>query len=83
MYLIRKGLVEEEIIKPRGKVGRQRAARKVEKIFHPPPPEACALSQEAASEILLVARWFRLREQELTRALKPEEWLSAYAPSSG
>jgi excinuclease ABC subunit C len=81
LYLIRKGLVLEEIPNPRGKAGRQRAARKVEGVFQAPPPEGGALTQEAASEILLVARWFRLRERELARVLKPEEWLRAYAPS--
>ena len=81
LYLIRKGLVEEEIPHPRGAAGRRRAARKVEHVFQTPPPDAGALSQEAAAEVLLVARWFRLRERELARALKPEEWLSTYAPS--
>lgn len=81
LYLIRKGLVEEEIPTPRGKAGRRRAARKVEDVFQGPPPAVGALTQEAASEILLVARWFRLRERELARVLKPEEWLSAYAPT--
>ncbi len=81
-YLIRKGLVEEELLKPRGKAGRQRAAKKVANVFQTPPPDVGTLTQEAASEILLVARWFRLREREMARVLKPEEWLSAYAPSS-
>lgn len=81
LYLIRKGLVEEEIPTPRGKAGRRRAARKVEDVFQGPPPAVGALTQEAASEILLVARWFRLRERELARVLKPEEWLNAYAPT--
>jgi len=81
LYLIRKGLVEEEIPTPRGKAGRRRAARKVEDVFQGPPPAVGTLSQEAASEILLVARWFRLRERELARVLKPEEWLRAYAPT--
>jgi excinuclease ABC subunit C len=81
LYLIRKGLVEEDIPNPRGKAGRQRATKKVEGVFQTPPPEIGTLSQEAASEILLVARWFRLREREMARVLKPDEWLSAYATS--
>jgi len=80
LYLIRKGLVEEDIPNPRGKAGRQRAAKKVEDVFKTPPPEMGALTQEAASEILLVARWFRLRGREMDRVLEPDEWLSAYAP---
>ena len=82
LYLIRKGLVEADLPMPRGKPGRLRAARKIEKIFQTPPPEAGALTQEAAAEILLVARWFRLRQREIARALPPEDWLSAFAPSS-
>ena len=81
LYLIRKGLVKEEIPHPRGKAGRQRAARKVEDVFQGPPPAMGTLTQETASEILLVARWFRLRERELARVLKPEEWLRANAPA--
>jgi excinuclease ABC subunit C len=82
LYLIRKGLVEEEIPDPRGKAGRRRAAETIEGVFRTPPPEMGMLTQEAASEILLVARWFRLREREMTRVQKVEDWLNAYAPSS-
>jgi hypothetical protein len=38
-----------------------------------------SLTQEKAAEILLVARWFRLREREMDRTLSPEEWLAAFA----
>jgi excinuclease ABC subunit C len=82
LYIIRKGLVEEEIPDPRGKAGRRRAADKIQGVFQRPPLEMGLLTQEAASEILLVARWFRLREQEMARVQKVEDWLSAYAPSS-
>jgi excinuclease ABC subunit C len=81
LYLIRKGLVEEELPNPRSRAGRRRTAERIENVFRTPPPAVSALSQEAASEILLVARWFRLREQEMARVLKPDEWLSAYAPA--
>jgi len=81
LYLIRKGLVEEEIPNPRGKTGRRRAAETIETVYQAPLPKMVELTQEAASEILLVARWFRLREREMARALPPEEWLSTYAPA--
>lgn len=81
LYLIRKGLVEEELPTPRGKAGRKKAARKIENVFQAPAPDMGALTQEAASEILLVARWFRLREKEMARALTPEDWLESHAPS--
>lgn len=83
LYLIRKGQVAEEFPNPRGKSSRRKAADAIEVVFRNPPPEIGALTPEAASEILLVARWFRLRKQEMARVLSPEEWLSAYAPSSG
>jgi excinuclease ABC subunit C len=84
LYLIKRGLVAEDMPNPRGKTGRRKAAAKIESVFQAPPPDAGSLSQEAASEILLVARWFRLREREMARVLKPEDWLNAYAsfPSS-
>jgi excinuclease ABC subunit C len=81
LYLIRKGLVKEELPTPKGRAGRRRAAERIENVFRSPPPEPSALSQEAASEILLVARWFRLREREMDRVLKPEDWIDAHAPS--
>jgi excinuclease ABC subunit C len=83
LYLIRKGLVEEELPHPKGKSGRSAAARRVEAVFQGPPPTVGTLTPEAASEILLVARWFRLRERELGRASTPEEWLNTYRPTGG
>jgi excinuclease ABC subunit C len=83
MYIIREGVVEEEIPYPRGRAGRARAARKVEEVFRSSPREPRTLTPETASEILLVARWFRLRAGELSRTLHPEAWLNACDPSPG
>jgi excinuclease ABC subunit C len=80
LYLIRKGLVKEELPSPRGRTGKLAAAQKVEEVFRTPAPVVGALTPEAASEILLVARWFRLREKELARAAKPDEWLNTHRP---
>lgn len=82
MYLIRKGLVEEEFSNPRGRRNRERASRKVEEVYARPPVQVGALTQEAAAEILLVARWFRLRQEELSRALPPEKWLEKYGTAA-
>jgi excinuclease ABC subunit C len=82
LYLIRKGLVEKEIPHPRGRVKRERAARRIREVFSQPVPEMEALTQEKASEILLVARWFRLREREMGRTLRPDEWLGKYWPQA-
>ena len=80
LYLIRKGLVEGEIPHPRGKVKRARALRRVAELYSRPQVEMGSLSQEKASEILLVARWFRLREKEMARTLPPDRWMERYAP---
>lgn len=82
IYLIRKGLVEEEISHPRGRKNRERARQKVEEVYTRPPVHAGTLTPEAASEILLVARWFRLRQEELRRTLPPEEWMKAHGPAA-
>jgi len=81
LYLIRKGLVEEELQDPKGRSGKAVTAEKVEAVFQTPPPLASTLSPEAASEILLVARWFRLKERELGRASPPDEWLRTHRPT--
>jgi excinuclease ABC subunit C len=81
LYLIRKGMVAEDFPNPKGANGRARAAEKIETVFSAPTPDPGTLSPEAAAEILLVARWFRLREREMSRVLTPEEWLSAFGPS--
>ena len=83
LYLIRKGLVRGEFPRPRGRVEREWAARRIREVFDAPPPDPAALTPEGASEILLVARWFRLRDRELSRVSPPEEWLRLSAPSSG
>jgi len=80
LYLIRKGLVKEEIPHPRGKEKRARAAQRVEDVFSGSQPQVGSLTQEKASEILLVARWFRLREKERGRTIPPHEWLGRYGP---
>jgi excinuclease ABC subunit C len=79
LYLIRKGLVRGEMPRPRGRVEKERAARRIREVFDAPPPDPAALTPEGASEILLVARWFRLRHRELSRVSPPEEWLGAPA----
>jgi excinuclease ABC subunit C len=82
LYLIRNGLVREEMPFPRGRVGRQRAAAKIQEVFAEARPDPAALTPEGASEILLVARWFRLRDPELARVSEPEEWLRTFASAS-
>lgn len=82
LYLIKNGLVEAEIPHPRGQEKRARAARKVEEVFSKPQVPPGSLTPEKASEILLVARWFRLKEREMARAFPPERWLLEFGPIS-
>ncbi len=82
LYLIREGLVEERFAFPRGRERRARATRKVEEVYSRPQLPPTALTQEKASEILLVARWFRLREKELNRTVAPNEWIESYGLES-
>ncbi len=74
LYLIRNGLVQAELPRPRSREERLRVARKVEEVFGEGAPPPRTLTPEAAAEILLVARWFRLRKRELRRTLPPREW---------
>jgi len=78
LYVIRKGLVQEEISSTGGRAGRRRVVEAVERVFRQPDPDMGSLTQEAAAEILLVARWFRLKQQEMARAQKPEDWLKSW-----
>lgn len=78
LYLIREGLVEGRLAHPRGRERRARATRRVEEVFSRPQLPPTSLTQEMASEILLVARWFRLREKELGRTLSPSRWLEKH-----
>lgn len=81
VYLIRHGRVREELPHPKGREERARVARRVEAAFsgtEAPPP---ALDPDAASEILLVAGWFRRRPGELSRTVAPDEWLERKRPA--
>ncbi len=80
LYMIRKGLVEDEMAHPRGEAARGKAVAKVRRVFAAPPRQMGTLTPVAASEILLVARWFRLKEGEMERTRSPEEWLERYDP---
>jgi excinuclease ABC subunit C len=82
LYLIRKGLVEKELPHPRGKEKKARATRQVEETFSGPHRQIGSLTQEEASEILLVARWFRLKDKELGKVLTPEAWLKNYGSAA-
>ncbi len=75
VYLIRKGRILREMPYPRGRRARERVATVVEKAYGGADIGPQGLAPDAAAEILLVARWFRLRPKERRRALAPKRWL--------
>lgn len=74
LYLIRGGRVRQSIPESDEREGGARMARAVSEVFGGPNPELAALEPEEAAEILLVARWFRLRPDELANTVPPNEW---------
>jgi len=75
LYLIRRGRLRRELPHPKSAVARGRAAEAVRSVFGEPEPGPPALSADEAAEVLLIARWFRLRPKERLRAATPAEWL--------
>lgn len=64
VYLVRRGVVHEEWPAPRTDVERQRLVARATTLFRRRQSTA-AVQPVQAAEILLLARWFRLRPQEL------------------
>lgn len=87
LYLVRSGQVADIVDLPAGKRRRSslRVADRIRKVFSRGGVSAAGLSPDQAAEILLVARWFRMKPEERERALRPEAWLAdgeaAAAPS--
>jgi excinuclease ABC subunit C len=75
LYLIRRGRIRAEASPPRSRRERSRVEALVRGVFSGVDPGPARLTAEEASEILLVARWFRLNAGELKRTTAPEAWL--------
>ncbi|MGE0158426.1 MAG: GIY-YIG nuclease family protein [Gemmatimonadales bacterium] len=75
LYLIRRGRIRRELSQPRGRQARAEVDRIVESVYGELDPGPAALESQDAAEILLVARWFKLKPQERRRTVKPERWL--------
>ena len=80
VYLIRRGRILKEMAYPKGRAARVRVARAIAEVYDEPDLGPAALAPEDAAEILLVARWFRMRPPELRRTHVPEHWLAEKAP---
>ena len=76
LYLIRGGRIRDHIGVPRSPDRLEAARRRIADVFEGPEAGPGALSAHDAAEVLLVARWFRLREQERERTLAPETVLA-------
>lgn len=82
LYLIRRGRVLVDLPHPKGREARARVAREVEGAFGGAGAHAWGVEGDGAAEILLVARWFRLRPEELKRTMAPERWLEEKKPAA-
>jgi len=74
LYLIRGGRIADTLPFPRTVATRARVGERVREVFSGTPPGPAGLTPYQAAEILLVARWFRLKPEERERARAPEDW---------
>ena len=81
IYLIRRGRIRREMSYPKSRRGRESVARAVEAIYGETDRGPAGLAPQDAAEILLVARWFRLKPKERRRTLTPERWLEEKRPA--
>ncbi|MEK9499952.1 UvrB/UvrC motif-containing protein [Gaopeijia maritima] len=81
VHLVRGGRLRETLPHPKTRAARERVAARIDRVFGAFDPGPGGLSAHAAAEILLVARWFRLKPDELKRTRPPEEWLAAKRPA--
>ena len=61
---------------PKGRKARTRAAAAIEEVYREKEPGPRGMAPEDAAEILLVARWFRMRPKEFRRTHAPDRWLA-------
>jgi excinuclease ABC subunit C len=73
VYLIRRGRVRASMPSPRGVRQRRRLAELISEHYTRPEPDTALVARHEVDEILLIARWFRLRPDELARTAEPAE----------
>jgi excinuclease ABC subunit C len=78
VYLIRRGRIRRELPLPKGKRARAVVSRAVEAVYSETDHGPAGLEPQDAAEILLVARWFRLKPAERRRTIKPDVWLTEH-----
>lgn len=63
-YLLRRGQVRAEFPAPRTAAEHEALKRRIQEVFSRPEPAGAPLQSRQIAEVLLVARWFRLRPEE-------------------
>ena len=81
IYLIRHGRIRRELRHPKGRAARARVADAIDEVYGELDLGPGALAPQEAAEILLVARWFRLKPREKKRTVKPDVWLRERRPA--
>ena len=81
IYLIRRGRIRRQLQHPKGREGREAVARAIDEVYGEIDLGPGALAPQEAAEILLVARWFRLKPKEFKRATLPDVWLREKRPA--
>jgi excinuclease ABC subunit C len=76
LYLIRRGRLRREFPYPTSESERREIDEAVESVYRAPEQGPASLNAHEAAEILLVARWFELRPNELKRTATPRKWLA-------
>jgi excinuclease ABC subunit C len=72
LYLVRRGTVRATLPPPRTAAERRRLARLAEEHFGRPEHAGALVQRHQVDEILLLARWFRGRPEEMERTSPPE-----------
>lgn len=77
VYLLRGGSIEAELPAPRTARARRDVRRRVATIYENEATPLGRVPMGRLAEMLLVARWFRLRPEERSRALAPQEFAAS------
>ncbi|HEY8470576.1 MAG TPA: hypothetical protein VIL18_13080 [Longimicrobiales bacterium] len=77
VYLIRRGSVRADLPAPRTPAECEALAARAAEIYSAPEPRGLSVAAGQVPEILLIARWFRLRPEERARTVPVEEVLAA------
>jgi excinuclease ABC subunit C len=81
IYLIRQGRIRRELPHPKGRKARAHVASAIAAVYDEDDSGLVGFEPQDAAEILLVARWFRLRPEERRRTVSPKRWLAGGAKS--